>query len=104
MNTTCDNTSEKSPVEKVKDILNDKLNKVSSLEELKKLLYSCYEILKDNKDAKYGCHCDLGPDDIPDKCVLESNKVYGCIFAKILLNEGKDKWSCKYWRPILNEI
>lgn len=53
-----------------------------------------------NKERRFGCHCDLDPEEMPDGCYLDNGKAEDCVEAVRLLREGKDKWACKEWREI----
>lgn len=52
----------------------------------------------------YGCYCDLDsepPGTLPDQCVIrEGHKHAGCVYARGLLDKGKSKWDCPYWKPM----
>lgn len=48
----------------------------------------------------YGCHCELSPDQIPDQCVLGTDKEDDCVHAIILARNNKVKTECQYWLPI----
>lgn len=52
----------------------------------------------ENKIEEFGCHCDLGPDEKPDFCVIDTKEYHDCIFAKA----GMKKEDCKYWKKIKN--
>lgn len=46
---------------------------------------------------KYGCHCDLGPDEEPDGCVIDDGFRHHCRYS-----EGLDrKEQCEYWRLVV---
>ena len=68
----------------------------------------CVEIAKNAISAgilpyppvKYGCHCDLEEGAHPDGCLIDENKPHFCIFAEDLLQKGKGRNDCEYWRPI----
>lgn len=47
---------------------------------------------------KYGCHCDLGPGEEPDGCVIDGSLGH-CRYAMGLAH----KEQCKYWRIITKE-
>lgn len=46
--------------------------------------------------VRYGCHCDLDPDQEPDACVIDSGEPHLCVHAEGLAC----KEQCPYWRPI----
>jgi len=48
--------------------------------------------------VKHGCYCDLGMD--PDGCVLDKNEAHMCDVATKLIEAGKVRDDCHYWRPI----
>ena len=45
---------------------------------------------------RYGCHCDLDPNETPGECYIDLNKPYDCVHA----DKVKSKEHCSYWRPI----
>lgn len=93
--------SEPTKVQQAIALLRKEMGNSSSTDELKRLLELTLEILKsEKKNICYGCHCDLGPGDQPDGCVLDENPQPHCIYAGGLI----DKWECKYWRPVLEKI
>lgn len=49
---------------------------------------------------KFGCHCDLEPGQKPDECVLDFMNSSECVYAEILVKNGKSKEQCEYWKPI----
>lgn len=49
---------------------------------------------------KWGCHCDLEPGMKPDGCVLDEGKPENCVYARMLLADGKSRDDCKEWRKI----
>lgn len=54
-------------------------------------------------EERFGCHCDIEnmDDDFePDECVIDEGMPQHCIYAKPLIDAGKDKWSCPYWKRI----
>lgn len=53
-----------------------------------------------DKPLIYGCHYDLEPDMKPDGCVLDYGKPKDCVYAKILVKNGRSKEDCWYWKPI----
>lgn len=52
-------------------------------------------------ETEYGCHIDLGPNETPDGCVFDEDRVGDCDVACRLSAEGKGKLDCEYWKPIL---
>ena len=56
----------------------------------------------ETRDAKYGygCHCDLEPGMKPDGCVFDEGRSEDCVYARLLLKDGKGRNDCKEWRPI----
>ena len=43
---------------------------------------------------RFGCHCDLEPNMIPDGCVIDDGRPFDCVHAEALVREGKGtrKW------------
>ena len=50
--------------------------------------------------VKYGCHCDLDPDQEPDGCVLDYDAPSDCRVAMDLVKHSKKREDCEYWKPI----
>jgi hypothetical protein len=51
-------------------------------------------------ERPYGCHCDLEPGEAPDGCVLDDNAPQNCVYAGLLVAQGRGKRDCGYWQPI----
>lgn len=49
---------------------------------------------------KFGCYCDLEPGQKPDDCVLDTSSASDCVYAELLVKNGKSKEQCEYWKPI----
>ena len=54
------------------------------------------------KPKRYGCHCELGPGEKPDGCVIKSFPE-NCVHATQLLRDGKTEQDCPYWREVKEE-
>ena len=74
--------------------------KCSSMSELQSVLENALSIIKENKDVKYGCHCDLEPDQKPTSCVIMVDRIPDCIYAQGFIRQGLNQWNCKYWNPV----
>jgi len=48
---------------------------------------------------KSGCTCELANGQQPDSCVMDEYRDFDCVEAGLLRKQGKDKTSCKYWKP-----
>jgi len=48
------------------------------------------------ESKKFGCHCDLNPDEEPDFCVIDTKEYHDCICAR----KGMKKEDCEYWKEI----
>jgi len=75
------------------------LAKCSSVNEIKETLKKLSDHLQNENEIKYGCYCDLEEGQAPDDCVYK-NRPFDCIYASDLVNGGKTKWDCKYWKVI----
>lgn len=47
--------------------------------------------------SRYGCHCDLDPNETPGECVIDLGRPEDCDLAKRV----EIKEHCSYWRPIV---
>ena len=54
------------------------------------------------KPKRYGCHCELGPGEKPDDCVMDTFPE-DCVGATQLLRDGKTREDCPYWREVKEE-
>ncbi len=52
------------------------------------------------QEARYGCHCDLGPDEQPDYCWIDRGQPDNCCLAVKLIADGKGRDDCSEWRRI----
>ena len=91
--------SEPTNVQKITAFINDGLQKCDSIDEISELLRKALDMAKEQKSCPFGCHCDLEPGMEPDGCVLDENAPHHCIYAQKLLDNGKTKWDCEYWKP-----
>lgn len=50
--------------------------------------------------TKWGCHCDLGPNEQPDYCWIDRGQPDNCCLAVKLIADGKGRDDCAEWRRI----
>lgn len=62
----------------------------------------CDELAKflEPTPLEHGCHCELDPGMKPDGCVLDEGRPEQCLHAKGLVETGKGRDDCSFWRPI----
>lgn len=59
-----------------------------------------YQSLSGSSQVPHGCYVDVGPDERPDACVMDSGNFDDCVMAGRLHVYGKDKTACEHWQQI----
>lgn len=91
--TTCYGCREKVDKSNI-DVCQQFLRSLKHSEHGYKRLPEC--LAAEQREERWGCHCDLDPGMTPDDCVVGGSNVGDCIYAARVSR----KEDCEYWRKV----